>query len=132
MILPLIDQFNIIMYSLISGLITGLSFDLYRVIRGFEKPNRYITYIEDILFWILIGIIDFIFLLYKNYSNIGIFVYILLFIGIIVYLKIFSNKFIKLIIIILKGITKLARMGKNILVYPFEVLYYKIFNKNCK
>ena len=48
-------QFNIVIYSILAGIITGVLFDIYRVIRGLNS-KKILTIIEDILFWILISI----------------------------------------------------------------------------
>ena len=46
--LPINIQFSIIVYSFLSGLLTGGMFDLYRIIRGSKIPKP-ILVIEDIL-----------------------------------------------------------------------------------
>lgn len=40
----------------ISGIIIGLFFDCFRILRKSFKTPDFITYIEDILFWILTGL----------------------------------------------------------------------------
>ena len=67
-------QFSIILYALLAGILTGLMFDLYRIIRGSKVPKAIIV-IEDTLFWVLAAMIIFAFLLYKNYAFIGVYVY---------------------------------------------------------
>ena len=42
-------QFSIILYALLAGILTGLMFDLYRIIRGSKVP-KVIIVVEDILF----------------------------------------------------------------------------------
>ena len=68
-------QFSIILYALLAGILTGLMFDLYRIIRGSKVPKALIV-IEDTLFWILAAMIVFAFLLYTNYAFLGPYVYI--------------------------------------------------------
>ena len=68
-------QFNIVLYSILSGILTGILFDLYNIIRGVKVP-KIIVFIEDILFWILAAIIVFTFLLYTSYAFLGPYVYI--------------------------------------------------------
>ena len=59
-------QFSIILYALLAGILTGLMFDLYRIIRGSKVP-KVIIVVEDILFWGLAAMVVFAFLLYTNY-----------------------------------------------------------------
>ncbi len=80
-------QFDIVMYSIISGILIGIMFDLYNIIRGVKIP-KIIIIIEDILFWILTAIIVFAFLLYANYAFLGPYVYIFMIVTLIIYLKI--------------------------------------------
>ena len=49
-------QFSIILYALLAGILTGLMFDLYRIIRG-SKVQKLIIVIEDMLFWVLAAMI---------------------------------------------------------------------------
>ncbi|SHH96372.1 spore cortex biosynthesis protein YabQ [Clostridium grantii] len=130
MIMSIDIQIKMMIYSLFTGIITGILFDVYRTIRGFENPNKVLTVLEDILFWILVGLLDFIFLLYNNYAYIGIYVYGFLFLGIFLYIKFSSKVFIKTINRILLFIVKIIRVVLNIIMYPFNLFYYNIIKKN--
>ncbi len=59
-----INQAYLFMVFSIVGIIIGLLFDIFRIIRKTTKTNDVITYVEDILFWILTGIII-IYAMYK-------------------------------------------------------------------
>ena len=87
MIISINHQVKLLVFSLASGMITGVLFDIYRIIRGLENPNRVITFIEDTLFWILTGILVFVFLLYTNYAYVGFYVYLFIAIGIYLYMN---------------------------------------------
>ena len=51
----------------IVGIIIGVLFDIFRILRKSFKTKDIVTYMEDILFWILTGIII-LFSMYK-FSN---------------------------------------------------------------
>lgn len=87
-------QFSIILYALLAGILTGLMFDLYRIIRGSKVP-KFIIAIEDTLFWILAAMIIFAFLLYTNYAFLGAYVYIFMLISLGLYMKFISNRCIR-------------------------------------
>jgi spore cortex biosynthesis protein YabQ len=123
-------QFNLLFFSLLAGVITGMLFDLYRVFRGFENPNRIVTFIEDTLFWILTGIIVFIFLLSTNHAYMREYVYITIATGILLYMMFLSKIFIKIQYNVLKTLAKLIRVTLNFLFYPVNILYYKLKRKN--
>ena len=110
MIISLINQVKLIIFSLLSGIITGVFFDIYRLIRGFENPNKVLTIIQDLLFWILTSIVVFIFLMYTNEGYINFYVYVCLIIGVYLYLKLLSRVFIKVQYKLLKFNGKVFRV----------------------
>lgn len=130
MIISLQNQFNLIIHSILAGMITGVLFDIYRIIRGFENPNRIITFIEDILFWFFAGILVFIFLVYTTYVYVGVYLYLYIASGLYIYLKLFSKYFIRIQHSVFKTIFSLVRITINILLYPIELIFYRIIDKN--
>ena len=85
-------QVNIVIYSFMAGIITGILFDIYRIFRGFNKI-KIITMIEDLLFWSLSSLVIFTFLLYMNYAFLTLYVYIFLAISLCIYLRFLSRFF---------------------------------------
>ena len=122
-------QFDIIIYSFLAGILTGVLFDVYRIVRGF-KCCKAIIIIEDILFWILCALIIFTFLLYTNYAFLGVYVYLFIFIAITNYFKTLSKYVISGEKNILIKLFKVFRITKNNFIYPFKILFSKISNKN--
>lgn len=59
-----INQAYLFLIFTLNGVLIGLFFDFFRILRKSFKTNNYITSIEDILFWILTGI-SIIFSMYK-------------------------------------------------------------------
>ncbi|MBU3129186.1 spore cortex biosynthesis protein YabQ [Clostridium tagluense] len=133
MIISMITQIKLIIFGLLSGIVTGVLFDIYRLIRGFEKPNKVLTVIQDLLFWTLTSIVVFIFLMYTNEGYINFYVYICLIIGAYLYLKLLSGVFIKLQYKLLKFNGKAVRVVWNVILYPVDLLFYKLrIKKNNK
>lgn len=126
MIISLINQVKLIIFSLLSGIITGVFFDIYRLIRGFEEPNKFVTIIQDLLFWVLTSIVVFIFLMYTNEGYINFYVYVCLIMGVYLYIKIFSKAFIKMQYKLLKFNGKVFRIAWNAVLYPADLLLYKL------
>ena len=52
-------QIMLLTASLVTGLLTGLLFDIYRRIRNLVSPGPYLTALGDLCFWILISAITF-------------------------------------------------------------------------
>jgi spore cortex biosynthesis protein YabQ len=126
MIISLINQVKLIAFSLLSGMITGIFFDVYRLIRGFGNPNKIFTVIQDLLFWTLTSIVVFIFLMYTNKGYINFYVYVCLIIGVYIYLKLFSRVFIKVQSRVFKFNGKATRVLWNAISYPADLLLYKL------
>lgn len=121
-------QFNIVMYSILSGVLIGIMFDLYNIIRGVKIP-KIIIILEDILFWVLTAIIVFTFLLYTNYAFLGPYVYIFMIITLMIYLKLISPIVLKLERYIIDKVSKVIRILFKNLIYPIKIIYYSICGK---
>lgn len=130
MLFSVSSQFNLLIFSLLAGILTGVLFDIYRVIRGLKVPNKIVTFIEDTLFWIFTSIIIFIFLLNTNFAYMRGYVYLSIAVGIILYIWLISKYFINLQYKIIKIITKFIRVSFKLLIYPFKLLFYKLKRKN--
>lgn len=122
------SQLNILIYSILSGILVGILFDLYNIIRG-KKIPKIIIVVEDILFWILTAIIVFTFLLYNNYAFLGPYVYIFMIITIVFYLKLISPKIIEFEMNSISKISYLIRITLKSTIYPVKILYNIICGK---
>ncbi|CAB1254674.1 spore cortex biosynthesis protein YabQ [Clostridium sp. MT-14] len=130
MIISIGDQVRIILFSIMAGIITGVLFDFYRLIRGLSGLNKIIMFIEDTLFWLFTAVIVFVFLMYTNYAYLRMYVYILLAVGIYLYLKIFSRIFIGFYEKLFRILGRVFRVILNTLVYFFQYVIYIIKKKN--
>ena len=99
----------------IVGIIIGILFDIFRILRKSFKTKDIVTYMEDILFWILTGIII-LFSMYK-FSNgeLRFFMIIGIIMGTLMYMITFSKYVIKISVFIINII-------KTIIVYPIKVI----------
>ena len=52
-----INQAYLFLIFILNGLIIGVVFDIFRILRKSFKTPNYLTYIEDALFWIISAII---------------------------------------------------------------------------
>ncbi|NFV14367.1 spore cortex biosynthesis protein YabQ [Clostridium sporogenes] len=126
MVISISKQLGLLIFSFLSGLITGIFFDIYRSIRMDKNLSPIIKIVEDILFWCLVAIVIFIFLLYNNCAFIGIYVYLWIAIGLFIYMFFISKYLNPIFVYVVKNISKFFRIVINIVVYPFKILIYKI------
>ncbi|MDT8715748.1 spore cortex biosynthesis protein YabQ [Clostridium sp. 19966] len=129
MIYSLMMQIKLVVFSLLAGIITGIIFDFYNVLRGMERIPNIIVAIEDILFWIFASIIIFIFLLYTHAAVISVYVYVWIIIGVVIYFKTASKFFKRFHSKTVRNSFRVIRIAKNMILYPFKLLLY---NSNSK
>ncbi len=119
------NQAYIFLIFIINGLLIGILFDIFRVLRKSFKTSDFITYMQDMLFWTIAGFLI-IFSIYKfNSGEIRIFIFVGLLLGIIFYLLTISKYFITINV---KIITFISRIIEKIFIYPIRFIL-KVINK---
>lgn len=115
------NQAYLFLVFTLTGIAIGLLFDFFRALRKSIKTVDFVTYIEDILFWTLTGILILYNIWYFNNGEIRIYMFLGIIMGILIYSLILSSIFTKVITFILKKIF-------TILELPFKTII-SIFNK---
>ena len=125
------DQLYLFIIFTLDGILIGILFDFFRILRKSFNTNDVVTYIEDICFWILTGIL----IIYSMYmfsdGKLRIFMVLGIAIGITFYILTFSRYVIKFsvnllhiifkpIFYILNKIKKIKNMLKNINTFKFR------------
>ena len=116
------NQAYLFLIFCVNGIIIGLLFDFFRILRRSFKTKDIITYMEDILFWILTGLI----LLYSifTFSNGEIRFYMLLgvFLGCLIYMLMFSKYFININVKIILVLKKVIGKILSIIIIPIKII----------
>lgn len=126
------NQINLFLIFICNGLIIGILFDFFRILRKSFKTSDFVTYIEDFIFWILTGILILYSIFVFNQGEIRLFMFIGITLGIIAYMVLLSSYFIKInvtIITFFKNI--ISKIIKTIMI-PFKYIFKlikKIFFK---
>ena len=89
------DQAYLFLVFSLTGVAIGILFDFFRILRRSIKTSNIITYIEDVLFWILTGILVLYNIWYFNNGEIRIYMFLGIVIGVLVYMSTLSNIFVK-------------------------------------
>lgn len=122
-------QVLILLYSFLSGMVFGITFDLYRILIGNSK-NNFFNFIKCSIFWIIMGVIVFYFLLYTQYAILSFYTYFYIFLGVIFYLKFISkNIFLKVKVLINSILTVFRVIFRN-MCYVFLRIFNKKINKS--
>lgn len=109
------NQLFCLLIFILTGLVIGILFDIFRILRKSFKTTDFITYLEDIIFWILTGCIMLFSIFIFNNGEIRSYVFIGIAIGIILYMLVISRFFIRISVNIIKFI-------KRILSYPIKLI----------
>ena len=140
-----LEQLTNFIYFIITGMILGIVFDIFRILRRSFKTSDIITNIQDILFGLITGgiILSSVFLF--NNGELRLYLFIGISVGILIYMLLISNCFIKVnvaiinfikkaiilitkpFIILLKFIKKLFFKPISFICINFKLLFKKIF-----
>ena len=117
------NQAYLFLIFAVNGIAIGLLFDLFRILRKSFKTNDFFTYIEDIIFWILTGIILLYSIFTFNNGEIRLFMFLGLFIGILMYMLMISSYIIKINVYIINLLKKIIGFIIHIFAIPFQYIY---------
>lgn len=124
----ILEQIQLWILFLISGILIGIFFDLFRVLRKTFKTSDIITYIEDIIFGILTGIFLLFLIFYLNHGEIRLYLLIAIILGCVIYYLTISKYFIKWNVFLLNKICYVIEKIIHVILFPFLVLF-KILNR---
>ena len=112
-----LDQLYTFLCFLITGFLIGILFDIFRILRKSFKVPDIITYMQDIVFWILTGALLLYSIFTFNNGELRSYVFIGIILGTFFYILLFSKY-------IIKFTTKLINILKGTIGYPIK----KVFN----
>ena len=141
-----LEQLTNFIYFIITGMILGIVFDIFRILRKSFKTSDIVTNIQDILFGVITGSILLSTIFLFNNGELRLYIFLGIAFGIIIYMLFISRYFIKLnvtiinfikrfIILITKPFIILLRFIKKLFFKPIsficinlKLLFNKIFN----
>lgn len=120
------NQAYLFLVFTINGIIIGLLFDIFRILRRSFKTSDIVTYLQDILFWILTGFI----LLYSifTFSNgeVRFYMFLGVFLGCLIYMLLFSKHFIGINVKIILALKKIIGKILSIIIFPIKIIIKSI------
>ena len=106
----------------LDGIIIGILFDFFRILRRSFPTGNVLTALEDILFWISAGIILLYSIFIYNNGIIRGYMFLGILCGITLYMITLSKMFIKINVCILKFIKQLAIILIGIFKVPIRII----------
>ena len=123
------NQAYLFLVFALTGVIIGVLFDFFRILRRTIKTSNIATYIEDILFWILTGLLILYNIWYFNNGEIRIYMFLGIIIGALIYTSTLSNILIKIFSKILQAIIKIVELPIKTIFTFFRKIFTKIVGK---
>ena len=135
-----LNQLHIFLLFILTGIIIGILFDIFRIFRKSFKSSDIITYIQDFLFWITTGCILLFSIFTFNNGELRGYIFVGIILGLILHLLCLSKYFIDVFVKILTMIKKiigypvhlLFNFTKKYIIKPFSNLLMKLRNKLTK
>ena len=109
------NQLYIFLCFFLTGIVIGILFDIFRILRRSFKTWDIVTYIQDFIFWILSGVILLYSIFTFNNGELRAYVFIGILLGITLYILLISKYFIKIAV-------KIILIIKKILFYPINFI----------
>lgn len=122
------NQTSLFLIFIVNGILIGLLFDFFRILRKVFKTNDFVTYIEDILFWLLTGFIILYSIFVFNNGEIRLYLFLGIILGIILYILFVSSYVIKVNVCIINSMKKTIGFICGIILIPLKGLF-KIIKK---
>lgn len=126
------NQAYLFLIFIVNGLIIGFLFDLFRILRLSFKTKDFVTYLEDITFWILTGFIVLYSIFVFNNGEIRFYIFLGIALGVLLYMTIFSSSIIKSSVFVLNFLKRITRKMFHIIGIPILFIIKiikKVFNK---
>lgn len=129
LIISISTQVYVFLSCILGGLLVGLLFDIFRLSRKYMSTKDIFTYIEDIIFWILVGIIVLMTVFLSNNGQIRGYVFLGIILGVVFYFMLLSSLVMKSLSWIIDCIVNLIVRIVNIIRIPvrFMVKVVKMF-----
>lgn len=116
------SQAYIFLCSVVGGVAIALLYDVFRIMRKAVKTGNLITYVEDLLFWILVAAIMFSTVYYSNEGELRSYIFLGTLLGVILYALLFSKVVMGSSLFIIRIVKGILRFLWMIISFPFRIV----------
>lgn len=116
------SQAYIFLCSVVGGIVIAFIYDLFRIRRKAVKAGNVITYLEDLLFWLIVAIIIFAVVYFSNDGEIRGYIFLGTVLGVILYMLLFSKFIMKSALFVIDIVVKILKLIWFIVSYPFKLV----------
>jgi spore cortex biosynthesis protein YabQ len=125
-------QSFVFMFTVYGGIIIGIFYDIYCVLKGSRRGDRFITSIWDMLFLAAAMLVVLWALFSSNYGDIRAYVFIGFAVGFFLYEKILSKIARAVFLFVKHNVVFFFKTTNNLLVLPFRFLFNLLWHPLSK
>jgi spore cortex biosynthesis protein YabQ len=111
------SQLYTFIITIATGILLGVLFDCYRVLRGTFRPRAVMTWVTDLLYWLIATVIVFLALVVSNWGELRFYVFLGIVSGVILYYRLLSLYAIRLFLAIVRLVKGIITLLKKIIVF---------------
>ena len=109
----------------VTGIVIGVLFDIFRILRKSFKTADWLTTLQDILFWILAGFVILFSIFKFSNGEIRSYIFIGIALGVLIYILTISKYIIKYSVIMIKFAKKMISYPLNLILKILNLLFIK-------
>jgi spore cortex biosynthesis protein YabQ len=111
------NQLYTFITTIATGILLGVLFDCYRVLRGTFRPRAVMTWVTDLLYWLIATVVVFLALVVSNWGELRFYVFLGIVSGVILYYRLLSLYAIRLFLVIIKLVNGIVALIKKIIMF---------------
>jgi spore cortex biosynthesis protein YabQ len=123
MIVSVSSQAYVFFCTIVGGMAIALVYDFFRIFRRAVKTGGLVTYVQDLLYWIMAALILFFTVYYSNDGELRVYVFIGALLGVIFYALLFSRAVMSSSLFIIKIVSWVIKGLIFILSYPIRLIW---------
>ncbi len=114
------NQAYVFLATVYGGLVIGLFFDIYRMIRRIFRPGKFLTGVMDLIFWVIIALFSFFILFYINDGQVRLYSFLGIGLGWGLYILSISQLVMWIFDLIYKWVSKFLAWIFKLVKWPFN------------
>ncbi|NJD01056.1 MAG: spore cortex biosynthesis protein YabQ [Ruminiclostridium sp.] len=116
------SQAYVFLCSVAGGVVIALVYDIFRIMRKVIKTGSLFTYVEDLLFWILVAVVMFATVYYSNEGELRSYIFLGTLLGVVLYALLLSKAIMNSSLFIIRIVKGVLRFLWMVLSFPIRVI----------
>lgn len=116
------SQAYIFLCSVVGGAAIALLYDIFRILRKAIRTGNLATYLEDLVFWILVAVVMFATVYYSNEGELRSYIFLGTFLGVVLYALLLSKAVMNSSLFIIRIVKGIIRIIWTVVTFPFRMI----------